>query len=88
MPEIEMIVEKKDMYAATVGERITIDVQTLIVLLEGEIIIEHQKCGCCQPKSTVLNKLGATKILDVGTTYRLKNNSMEKVSCLVIYPKL
>ena len=84
--EVELRAEKKTMFAITRGKTITVDVSTTIVLMDGEIIVEHQTCGTCRPKTVILNKVGSHIILESDETYRLLNNTMKKADYLIVYP--
>ena len=85
---IEMNVERKNLFAMADSEKIALEVPTVLVLVEGEIIVRHQKCNECRPKTTTLPKLGSQITLETGVTYLVKNNTMKRAAYLVIYPEV
>lgn len=85
---IKMYVERKNLFALSESDRIDIDTPTVLVLVESEIVVQHQECGTCRPKTTTLTQIGTQITLESGVTYRVKNNTMKRAAYLVVYPEV
>ena len=86
MMNLKMCVDKRGIFAMKLDGRITVDVPTVIMLVNGEIIVQHQKCGDCRPKTTTLTQAGSHLVLEADMIYRIRNNTMERADYLLIYP--
>ena len=75
-----LTVKQNSVLAMTTGERRFDESEaTAFILLEGELIVEHQSCDSCRYKTTVLTNRGSHIVIAPKTYHRLKNLKMERV---------
>jgi len=77
-------VEKVGLFAQQMSSKNKTKAPSVLVLVEGEILVEHQTCGSCRPKTTGLSKLGTYLELEESVFYRVRNNTMLRAEYLVI----
>jgi hypothetical protein len=73
-----LITEQKSILAMSESERVEDEQARVIILLDGELVVEYQKCGTCRPKTVILTKAGSHKYIAPHTTFRLKNRLMSR----------
>lgn len=60
----------------TDGKKLVHDEDMIIILFEGELVVEHQTCDSCRPKTTILPTAGSHIYILRGTYYRVRNLKM------------
>ena len=80
-----LTVEQNSVLALKTGERQYDELEAkVIILLEGELIVEHQTCESCRYKTTVLTNRGSHIVIAPKTYHRLKNLKMERALYIVV----
>lgn len=73
-----LITETLSLTSATDGEKLVLNEDKVIILLDGQIVVEHQYCGKCRPKKTGLTKQGSYIYIPRGTHHQVKNRMLQR----------
>lgn len=73
-----MIAETLTLASATDGKKLVHDEDEIIILLDGQVVVEHQYCGKCRPKKTGLTKQGSYIYIPRGTHHQVKNRMLKR----------
>jgi len=57
----------------------------VIVLLEGQIIVEVQLCNSCRPKTSILTTAGSNLYIPPKSTYRIRNSQLLKAEWIEVH---
>jgi len=79
-----LVTQEQSLYAMKERTEESEDALT-IVMLEGELVVDIQKCGSCKPKRLTLTSLGSNIYIPPKTTYRLRNNQMVKARWIQVH---
>ena len=73
------------MYAMTERRLESIEQYKFLYIVEGELIVDVQKCGTCRPKTVILNQPGSHVHFPKGSTIRIRNNKMVHAKYVLLH---